>query len=578
MNQNLLKSLLSLIVFAGALSAYAQEEQDLDTEVVNIVKPYTPSISDAFKIKATPQLDDSVNVAKKQVTYGIFSVPVASTFTPAKGKAANVKKARPVKLFDNYVTLAFGTYSSALAEFYSNYQIDRNQNFGIYLDHNSSQGNIEDVELEDKFYDTSLNLNYTSRDRDFTWRGDLDFQHQLYNWYGLEDPSLFSAEDLNNIEPRQQYYTAAVGANFEMEDSFFDGGQVKLRYFGDATSSTELRAFATPQLELPIAGELIQTKLVIDYVQGEFDRNYFNSQGINYGFLNAGLNPSLVILRDDLTVNLGIAAFVSYDIELQNTNFNLYPRITGSYRVAGEYFIAYAGLEGELRQNSYYDVVQENPFVSPILLIQPTDQAYDAYVGIKGKVSNEVSYNLRGSYTSENDRRLFKNNPRFTPADASEGYQYGNSFGLVYDDLKTTSIFGELNVDVNANFKVRINGTYYSYSTDQQEEAWNLPDLEAALFADYQISEHWFAGANLFFVGERPDQRSTSSPTVTPFPVDVTLDSYFDINAHAGYRFNDQLSAFARVNNVLGNNYQRWVNFPVQGIQAMAGATYKFDF
>jgi len=32
------------------------------------------------------------------------------------------------------------------------------------------------------------------------------------------------------------------------------------------------------------------------------------------------------------------------------------------------------------------------------------------------------------------------------------------------------------------------------------------------------------------------------------------------------------------VNNIANQNYQRWMNFPVQGIQFLAGATYQFDF
>ena len=45
-----------------------------------------------------------------------------------------------------------------------------------------------------------------------------------------------------------------------------------------------------------------------------------------------------------------------------------------------------------------------------------------------------------------------------------------------------------------------------------------------------------------------------------------------------GYHINDQLSVFAKGNNLADEGYQRWQNFPVQGIQLLAGATYKFDF
>jgi len=98
---------------------------------------------------------------------------------------------------------------------------------------------------------------------------------------------------------------------------------------------------------------------------------------------------------------------------------------------------------------------------------------------------------------------------------------------------------------------------------------------------DYQIGEKWYMGANLFFVGEREDFSTVVVQNVpqSEFPATlITLDSYFDANAHVGHRLNNQLSIFVKAANIANNNYQRWANYPVQGLQVLAGATYKFDF
>ena len=80
-------------------------------------------------------------------------------------------------------------------------------------------------------------------------------------------------------------------------------------------------------------------------------------------------------------------------------------------------------------------------------------------------------------------------------------------------------------------------------------------------------------------MGERSDLVSSNDPADLLITNTVeTLDSYFDANAHVGYRFNNRLSAFARVNNILDSNYEKWLNYEVQGLQGMVGATYKFDF
>ncbi|WP_299216456.1 TonB-dependent receptor [uncultured Dokdonia sp.] len=579
--------LLALGLGVSQVNAQEKEEkkdkQDLGTEVVNVVKPYTPTISDAFKVKATPKLNDSVNTTKKKVTYSIFSAPVASTFTPAKGKAAAVKKAPKLKLYDNYATIGFGSFTSVLAEFYSNFQISRTEDFGVFLNHNSSQGGIDNVRVDDFFYDTRLNLNYGARERDFSWRTDLDVQHQVFNWYGIS-PTITDMGGVagpiltDDFDVTHSYLTGAINGSVAFKDAIFKEGKATVRYLTDSESSNELRAIIKPTIELPIAGENITTGFIVDYVNGSFANDFSpNIEETKHSILNVGVNPSLVILRDDLTVNLGVAGFVSMDSENSNTDFFVYPRITASYRVVSDYFIAYAGLEGNLQQNSYYDFVQENPFVAPSLAITPTDQQYDGYLGMKGKLSNSISYNLRANYVAESNKALFIFNP--AQVASSVAFLNGNSFSIVYDDVETLGVFGELNFDVNSNFKMKINGQFNSYTTDNQEEAWNLPELRASVFADYQITQQWFAGINLFFVGERQDLLFANDPTdILAQPQVVTLDSYLDANAHVGYRFNDRLSAFGRVNNILNSDYQKWVNYEVQGLQGMIGATYRFDF
>ncbi|MCB7481003.1 TonB-dependent receptor [Christiangramia sediminis] len=565
----------SLFIFSGIL--YAQDP--IGSETVTVVKPYTPSVRDASKIKATPTRNDSVSFQKKPVQYSIFSVPVASTFTPAKGRATTVERERPPKVYDNYATLGFGNYSNVLAEFYSSLEIDRSSNFGIFLTHNSSQGGIEDVVLDDKFYDTELNLNYNTRNRDLSWMAEVGAEHQLFNWYGLPEYNIpanpESDPELLNLDPAQNYYSVYVGSEIELYDSFFDSAKARFRHSGDSYSTAENHFNAEGLFEVEIAEELISTKIGADIVNGKFDRTYDSNPGYDYTFMNFNATPSLLILRDDLSINLGVNFVYGMDVENSDGSFYIYPAVSASYRLAGDYFTAYAGVDGDLQQNTYYNFFQENPYVSPTLNIMPTDNQYKGYVGGKGKLSNAVSYNLRGSYQSQYNKPLFKRNYDASTLEG-ESYTYGNSFDVVYDEVKTLSFYAELNVDVNRNFRLGINGEFFDYNTDSQAEAWNLPTMKASLNADYQITEKWYTGANLFYIGERKDENRSIS-LVFDDPI-ITLDSYFDANAHLGYRFNDQLSAFVKGSNLLNNNYQKWLDYDVQGIQVLGGVTYKFDF
>lgn len=571
---------ISLIAVLISAASFAQErtKDTLDSEVVNVVKPYTPTVADAFKIKETPVLDDDVNTTKKEIKYNIFSIPVASTFTPAKGKAATVNKAKPIKLYDNYASLGVGTYTTILGEVYLNHELGRGENVGGYFTHHSSSGGIDGVLLDDDFIDTKLHVNYSQRLRDLSWTLEGGGLYQKYNWYGLPKP-YFDATTADTLDVGHQFYGGNVGAKIKLYDYLIKDASVRYRRFGDNQGSGENRFVLKGTADVPIQDELISTELTIDYINGSFSRNFYTDSKINYGNVSFGIAPSFQLTQDDLTLNLGVnLVYKNNTGDFGASKLHIYPNITASFRIIDELMIAFGGLEGGLKQISYYDLAQENPFLSPTLYISPTDQKYNLSVGLKGKLSNSISYSVGGYYMNENDKALYTSNPVFV--EATEDYQYGNSFGIVYDDVKTFSFVGELNVDVNRNFKLGAKAEYFSYSSNSEAEAWNLPDLKASLFMDYQIDENWFAGAGLFYVGERKDQFLQYSyiQDITSIQETVTLDSYFDANAHVGYRFDDQLSFYAKANNIADKTYQRWINTPVQGIQFLVGVTYQFDF
>ncbi len=581
------KHLYILIAIFGLsqLSQAQDEEQDnIGTETVTVTKAYSPTISDAFKIKSVPNLNDSIVLQKKKIAYNIFSVPVASTFTPAKGKASAVKKLPPPELYNSYASGGAGNPSNAMAKFYTSRAINREERLDLGFNHNSSRATIDGVDLESKYSNTEVDASYSKRDRDMNWGAAIGLQHQLYNWYGLPS-GVVDLATINTIDERQNYFMGEIGGHINVEDAYFKDAKLKYRRFWDAIESGENRAIFGIGFEFPVEEESFGINIKMDYVGGSFANANVNSPTndgeIRYSNFQVGINPTLTMLRDDLTLNLGVNIVYGMDTERNENNFYIYPAVTASYRLLDDTVIAYGGIEGELRQNSYYGFVAENPFVSPTLDIRPTDSQYDAYIGLKGQLMPNLSYNIKGSYTAENRTPLFKLNPQNSFRNDEKGYYYGNSFELFYDDIKTLGLFGELNIDVNRNFTLGINAEVYEYDTETNNAAWNLPNLKGSLFMDYQIDENWYMGANLFYVGEREDFSTIVVQNPPPGGIDATsieLDSYFDANAHVGYRMNNQLSIFVKAANIANNNYQKWANYPVQGLQVLGGVTYKFDF
>jgi hypothetical protein len=574
--QNQLIIILILCVLSNLnMTAQERSKDTIDPQSVNVVRPYQPTISDAFKLKAIPVLDQDGNLKKQEVKYNIFSIPVASTFTPAKGRAAEVDRKKTEKLYDNYASLGVGSYTSILGEVFINHQLNNNEYVGGHLTHHSSQGGIDEVLLDDNFSKSGLLAYFQRMERDFDWKIEGFFNRNVFNWYGLPE-GLLTIDDIAQINPKHVFNNVGIDGELNFNDAIINNAKVAFNRFTDDENSSENRFLASSNFDIPVGYDAINSTFKIDFLGGNFENNYFGSGSLDYGNFNIGLKSAYQLEQDDLKVSVGVNLVYLNDTEANKSKLFIYPNINATYNVVSDVVIAYADITGDLIQNTYADFATQNPFVSPTLNIVPTDQTYNFSLGMKGKLSSVISYNLGGSYKDEKFKPLFKSNPFVTGATTS--YQNGNSFGVVYDDVKTISLLGELTFDFNRNISMILQGEYFNYNLTTQAEAWNLPDLKASAIINAQIDENWFAGASLFFVGERKDELEVLGTLLPVEPQSVTLGSFFDANVHVGYKINSQLSVFGKVNNMLNNNYQNWANFPVQGIQVLAGATYQFDF
>lgn len=564
--------LLTGVVFAQRDTTKTDQDStkatDIDTERLIITKSYSPTVNDAFKLKQTPQHNKPENREKKTVDYDIITVPVASTFKPEKGSASGLEQEKQPETYDTYIALGIGNYTNILAELYSNIDFSDTQNLTIGLNHHSSQGDINGVELDDNYYDTDLDLDYMQEENKLWWDIRGGFRHQLYNWYGVPKGSL-SSDELTSIHPKHNYYDFNLGGDIRMKEGAFDKISLDYRHFEDDFDSHEDYIQLKPDFQFPVGENSIHAKIMTEYLDGKSGRAGSNKK---YGYFNFGFHPSYKYSSEKFAMDLGLQVLFNDDRERNENHVYVYPKVKASYRIAGDYFSIYAGAKGGLEQNTYRKMTEENPFVAPLLFIQPTNKQVDAFVGTNGKFTDHLHYDLRFDYTNEEDKPLFIHSPT-SGFDSQGPFGYNNSFGLVYDDIDTYSLYGKLSYDLRDDFEIGLDATYYHYSTDEEAKAWNLPEWEANFNLDYQISKRWFVGADLFMVGEREDRFGMENSFN---PERVKLDRYFDANLRVDFQITDQVGIFARGNNLFNDNYKRWYAYKVQGIQGMLGLSFQF--
>ena len=575
----------TLHVFSQKKSKKGVKKKDSISEVINIVTSYTPTISDAFKVKKSPKIIVSENTKKEKLSYTVFSAPVASTFVPKSGVVKGIDVGIKERLFDNYIALGFGNYTTPFIEVFLHQNRKFETDYGVYLKYISSENGIKNTPLNTGYSTLNLGGYYMKEARNFTWKIGGNVQQQKYNWYGL--PAItFDDESIGKIAEKQAYGFYELEGELIFEDSYFSTIKTSLSLFDDLFGSKEIGFSLKPSFNFPLARinrnlRDLELQTSIHYLQGEFQQNYLNEATSNYRFFNVEIHPIYRMNWNKLNIKLGTKIYLTSDIENSLTDILAYPDVEISYPLISGLLNLYTGAGGDLHMNSFQSFSEQNPFVSPTLFLTQTNEQYKVFGGITGTVSSNISFNLKASYKSDEDHALFvrnnsKSNGVFNATTSLLGYEYGNSFNVFYDDISTLSIFGEIEIAATKRVVIGANIQSNSYTTTFQQEAWNLPKLEGAIFGKYK-NDKWYANANIFFIGERLDVNYNGT-----FPSTISniqsLEAFADINLNGGYHFSDFFSAFIKLNNILGTDYERYANFNVQGFQALAGITYKFDF
>ncbi|QTE22193.1 TonB-dependent receptor [Polaribacter cellanae] len=583
------KGFLTLLILLSfwATNGQKQKKDTVKTEVVNVVTKFNPEIADGKKINKNPKIKLLGKSKKKKLEYRIYAAPVASTFIPKTGAIKGISVGVKERIYNNYLATGYGNYGSPYVEAFLYKNTRFNNEYGVSAKYAASQENIRNSKLNSNFSNFKGAVFYKQVDRYFDWKVSLHAELNKYNWYGLPD-LVFNTSVLNTIEEEQKYNYFKVAGDFKFHDSYIDYGKVSFSYFTDLFESKEMLANFDAKLNLPLrflSNNLndISVETGLEYLSGSFDRNYENTSNINYTTLTVKIFPEYKLNYAGFAIKAGLKMYGSIDTENEANNVFLFPDVFAQRSILKNYVNIYGGITGNLHTNTYKQFTEENQYVSPTLFITQTAETSNLFIGLQGKITNDISYNLKASSIKEEDKPLFlRNNSKSNGTNASingqtlAGYEYGNSFSIYYDDVKTTSFFGEIEYDFSKKLSFSTQVQLDNYSITNAIGKWNLPSLQASFLGKYK-EEKWFVTTNIFYVSERKDALYNGL-FPSSFKGIQTINSFIDVNLNGGYHFNDKFSAFIRANNILNTKYQRFANFDTQGFQILGGVTYKFDF
>lgn len=586
-----MKKILTFICFCTVVGIAAQDhskkKDTVKTEVVEIETRYNPKIADANKIVKKPTIKILEKSKRKKLEYSIFSAPVASTFVPKTGVVKGIDVGVKERIFNNFVALGYGNYASPYTEMYFHYNSKFENDFGLHLKYSGSQENLRNSVLNSTFSNIETTVFYSQNERFYKWKTYLSAKRNSYNWYGLPDLN-FSPLAIGQIEEQQNYNQFNLGGEISFEDSKIEIVKFDLQYFTDAWNSSELYADGSAIFKFPVDflfrnSNEISISTQMEYLRGRFQQSYSSNAPLDHHFLTLNASPRYKFKWGAIAIDLGTKLFLSFDIENELQHFLVYPDVNVQFPIVKDFVSVYGGISGGLTTNNFASFTEQNPYVSPTLFMTQTNQKYHAFGGLNALATNDLSVHLGISRKNEEDKPLFiRNNSKSDGATTSlngsdlKGFEYGNSFSVIYDDVITMTFSGELAYEASKYVSVSTSLRYHAFDTRNSAEAWNLPNTEASILAKFK-KKNWYGSASINYFGDRKDALYSGIYPSNTIGIQ-TIAGFVDANLNGGYHFNDQFTVFVKMNNFINGKYQQFANFDVQGFQAILGLSYKFDF
>jgi outer membrane receptor protein involved in Fe transport len=112
-----------------------------------------------------------------------------------------------------------------------------------------------------------------------------------------------------------------------------------------------------------------------------------------------------------------------------------------------------------------------------------------------------------------------------------------------------------------------------------EHQAWHKPKLEISLMTEYNIQDKILLKAELFTRGKmyaRIFEEQTSGLITSNVETSTEIKGMADLNLGIEYRYTKVLSGFLNFNNILGQRYYKWYNYPSYRFNMMLGVTYSF--
>lgn len=559
----------NIVVTLFLLFATASVNAQSHNEEVTVEGSFTPHIKKSERVLMNPQLPKhEFNIPDYKVNTQDFFYNYKLDLEPVSPMSYNDVMSHDIT--NNFVKIGLGTRLSPDVLFRHYSDLTRNMSLGIGLTHNSTWTNMKDYD-NSKYMNNAFNLSMNNKFSGFQLRTFIDYHNDMYNLKYSPDTNTDDAPDTkrfinslgvkllsnnNQTSYRSLYDEFLLDYNFTGIQGGVMENHIKFNAYIEHSNSWFRNSDGIQTLSVDIKAELNNISQTLFIITAnprlDFDGEYYN---LHLGF------------RVDAKTN-------------STSMGGIYPDIKGSLYLFSRNIEFYAGLGGKTKINTLKEILSENPFIiSDLTNMGEFDYEktrFDFQGGLKLKVLNMINGHVGVRYRKIENKVFY----------ASSLTQPG-AFDIILNNCHVFNFYADLHVKINDKIKVVGDFAYNDYDFIKERmtadfpvtiaHAWYKPKVEFALRGVYKYNDKWNFNIASYFEGKRYALTDiTKYENEYDFDGVKELKPICDIQLGCDYNFNDDLSFYAEIKNLIHNKYQMYYGYPSYGFQAFLGFKYRF--
>ena len=564
-----------------AMQAYAQHE-----EQVTVEGRYRPKVNKVSKIVLQPETPQpSYEFPSSEVIPREASQRFALDLEKIAPTAFAAKNDRLVTPTENFLMAGVGTRLSPIFLYRHNSMLTKTLGLGVGIKHNSSWLDIKDY-APSSYMNNAFDINLTTSKFDgFQVDGGVYYKNDMYHYYGInlkETP--LTDEQIDAYVNRKVTYNK-LGGHLGLAST--------ATRVGELSHAAHLDYFYLFDREHNV--DLGYTLGYADNFWG--DKSHPQKVGIDLGFQydyclgHEGqlfdverfwfkAAPFFEMSNEFYRLHLGVRLDGATRATDEDSFLAVRPDLSGSLFVLDKKLEFYAGLNGGRQLLRFSDVIEDNPFVSPdlnpSLCVQNVKLGFEG--GVRTNIMEMVDFHLGVRYReADNDPLYVYYIPTPDPLLPNNANPVLNTFDLVYDQTQCVTVMADVRVKLRNSLAADLGFAYNNCKATTEQYAWYRPTTEARLKMTYDFNEDLAFNATLLYQGGRYAKVWDGVVDWQNFNFKPEkMKDVFDLSLGADYKVNDQITAFALVDNVACQRYHLYYNYPVTGIQFFAGVKLRF--